>query len=126
MADIKTGQFQYQKQTQKQIQKLSHLQIQALNILAMGTSDLRTLIYKEVDENPALEITRDIKPAYSYSGKYGSNADSDNYQKALEAAEDRTETLQHHLIHQLNSMNLTKDEYELSEKLIYNLDKNGF
>lgn len=125
MADINVSQIQYQKQTQKQVQRLSHLQIQALNILAMGTDDLRTLIYKEVDENPALEITRDVRTSATAS-TYGSKADSDTYQKALEATEDRTETLQHHLIHQLNSMNLSDDEYELSEKLIYNLDKNGF
>lgn len=130
MANINAGQFQYQKQTQKQTLRLSHIQIQALNILAMGSDDLRTLIYNAVNENPALEITRDVTSsvgsASSVTRRSGSSDSADVYQKALEATEDYTETLQHHLIHQLNSMNLSSDEYELSEKLIYNLDKNGF
>ena len=111
---------------------MSQVQIQAVNILAMDTEELRNEIYKAVSENPALEIVKKDKRgkrgqekdfSYSISGGY---ADSDARQRAMEATEDHTETLQAHLMHQLNSINLSFDELELSQKLIYNLDKNGF
>lgn len=119
-------QTQSQNQTQKQVQRLSHLQIQALNMLSMSTEDLKDYVYKAVNENPALEIVKkkNLKKDYQNSALY--QQDPDVYQKSLESTEDKNETLQSHLIHQLRSMNLTKDEIELSEKLIYNLDENGF
>ena len=121
---------------------MSQKQIQGLNFLAMGTNELRDEIYKAVSENPALEIVRDPQyssqhsreaggtgsrtgtgPDPSYS--QGSSYDSDRLQQAIENREDKTETLQAHLMHQLNSINMTQDEYDLSQRLIYNLDKNG-
>ena len=122
MAEL--SQIQYQKQTQKQVQKLSHLQIQALNLLSMKTDELKDVIYQAVSENPALEVVS--KKTKSEGYRQDSALDSESYQQALEATEDRSETLQSHLMHQLNSMNLTADEQELSQKLIYNLDANGF
>lgn len=106
-----------QSQTQKQVQsfKLSMAQIQGLKFLEMNSADLREEILKAASENPALEIV----------SRKSSSADSDAYQLALENTEEHGETLQSHLMHQLNSMNLHPDEYELSKKLIYNLDKNG-
>lgn len=117
-----------QKQSQKQSQRMSQVQIQAVNILAMDTEEIRNEIYKVVSENPALEIVKKEKKEHQNqkSADYGSGASSDARQKALEATEDHTETLQAHLMHQLNSINLSYDEMELSQKLIYNLDKNGF
>ena len=47
-------------QTQRQLQKLSQIQITALNYLAMGNEALREEIYRAVSENPALEIVRDV------------------------------------------------------------------
>lgn len=115
MADFSQSQKQRTKQVQRQQQKLSHLQIQALNFLEMGSQDLREQIYKAASENPAIEIV-----------KTKSAIDSDQFQRTLENTEDNSETLQSHLMHQLNAINLSEDEYELSQKLIYNLDKNGF
>ena len=46
-------------QTQRQLQKLSQIQITALNYLAMSNEALREEIYRAVSENPALEIVRD-------------------------------------------------------------------
>ena len=117
---------------------MSMQQIQALNFLAMGTQDLRSEIYKFVAENPALEIVSDplsvsesqrvkkqnLRESYS-SASYSDSTKSDAFQAILENTEERRETLQQHLMHQLNSMNISGDEYELSQKLIYNLDKNG-
>lgn len=117
------------RQVQKQIQKLSQVQIMALNYLTMENTALRDEIYREVNNNPALEIVREPKSNFqretSFSS-YGTNEDSDKYQQLLENQENYGETLQTHLLHQLNSMNLTNDEAKLCHSLIYNLDKNGF
>ena len=50
---------------------------------------------------------------------------SEEYEKALENIADETETLQEHLLFQLNSMNLPADVNTFCTQLIYNLDKNG-
>ena len=136
---LEFSQNQTQKQSQKQIQKLSQVQIQALNILAMNTFELKQEIAKALSENPALEISRKSKSQddekfgdYSDYGKiesygnYGNFSDADKFQQVMEAQADNSETLQSHLMHQLNSMNLSPFEYEISQKLIYNLDANGF
>ncbi len=122
-------QSQSQSQVQKQIQKLSQVQIQALKYLAMNSRDLRDEIYKAVEENPAIEIVSD--PFKSSREQYSSQTSSsgslaaDANQQALEAQENRGETLQQHLMEQLNLTKLSTDEYELCQKLIHNLDANG-
>ena len=101
----------------------------------MGNEALRDEIYRAVGENPALEIVRepaaDFSQTYRDNGsgdfsKSGSNIDSDTYQRMLENQEDYGETLQAHLLHQLNAMKISDEEAELCTRLIYNLDKNGF
>lgn len=116
MAKIGINQTTSQKQTQRQ--KFSQRQIQALNILTMSSMDLRDEIYRTVSENPALEIVRDNNNRSEYKTSAAS-------QQMLENSEDKHESLQQHLIHQLNAMNIQEDEYMLSQKLIYNLDENG-
>ena len=121
-----------QKLVQKQIQKLSQVQITTLNYLAMGNEALRNEIYKAVSENPALEIVNDfsqresLQNGESYSTSYRNSVTSDQYQQILENQQDYGETLQAHLLHQLNAMKISDAEHELCTKLIYNLDKNGF
>ena len=119
------------RQELKQIQKLSQVQITALNYLAMGNENLKDEIYRAVSDNPALEIVKE--PHYSnynsgelYSSRYNNSEASDKFQQILENQEDYGETLQMHLLHQLNAMKISEDELELCTKLIYNLDKNGF
>ena len=123
------------RQVQKQIQKLSQVQIMALNFLTMENSTLRDEIYREVNSNPALEILREPKmsfrretsfDSFREGSSYGNNEASDNYQQLLENQENYGETLQEHLLHQLNSMKLAESEAKLCRSLIYNLDKNGF
>ncbi len=128
-----------QKQVQKQIQRLSQVQITALKYLTMGNEALRNEIYRAAGENPAIEIVSEPWGAFSsgstadysekkdfYSSSYGHAASSDSYQRILENQEDYGETLQSHLLHQLNSMKISDEENELCTRLIYNLDKNGF
>lgn len=123
------AQTQSQQQTQKQIQKLSQVQIQALKYLAMNSRDLRDEILKAAEENPAIEIISDPFKASreQYSSRTSSSGTlaSDSNQLALDALEDRGETLQQHLMKQLNLTKLSPDEYEICQKLIHNLDKNG-
>ena len=116
---------QNQKQVQKQIQRLSQVQITALNYLAMGNEDLREAIYRAAGENPAIEIVREADNN-RYSSHYANSQASDSYQQILENQEDYGETLQAHLLHQLNSMKISDEENDLCTRLIYNLDKNGF
>lgn len=129
MAKISQSQQQSAKQVQSQRQKLSQNQIRALRYLEMGSQDLRDEIYKIAEENPAIEIVNDpleLRSKSSHSEKRTSSVDGEKLQQILENTEDRTETLQSHLMHQLNLMKLPPDEVEVSKKLIYNLDKNGF
>ena len=121
---------------QKQIQRLSQTQITALNYLAMGNETLRQEIYKAASENPAIEIVKEtsfsdygrghFNSFESYSSGYGDSEKADRFQSILENQESYGESLQTHLLHQLNSMNLSKDEKILCRRLVYNLDKNGF
>lgn len=107
---------QVQSQRQKQVQKLSQVQIQGINFLEMNSLDLRDEIFRAVGENPALKIVSD---------KF-KKGNSEALQRAMENTEDYSETLQEHLLHQIKSMSLLPDEINLCEKLIYNLDENGF
>lgn len=123
------AQTQVQQQTQKQLQKLSQVQIQALKYLAMNSRDLRDEILKAAEENPAIEIISDpfkaSREKYSSQTSSAAGLASDTNQQALEALEARRQTLQEHLMEQLNLTKLSPDEYEVSQKLIYNLDENG-
>lgn len=123
---------QRQTQSQKQIQKMSQIQIQALKYLAMNSRDLRQEIYRAVEENPALELVAGgEKKSGSQQNEYSSRTSSsgseaaDANQRILEAQADRGETLQQHLMAQLDLIKVSRDEYELCQKLIYNLDENG-
>lgn len=120
-----------QRQVQKQVQKLSQVQITALNYLSMSNETLRDEIYRAVSNNPALEIIKEPVIASfggrdSYSSFYSNSDASDKFQQIIENQESYGESLQAHLLHQLNAMNLSKDENVLCRRLIYNLDKNGF
>ncbi|MCK9171281.1 MAG: RNA polymerase factor sigma-54 [Treponema sp.] len=139
MPDFSYGQVQRVSQVQKQI--LSQKQIQALNLLAMNSQDLSAEIYKAVDANPALEVVNDSSvpdvPARVSSSLPGDNTrigsvtasgieKAEKYQEAYENAADTRETLQDHLLFQLNVMKLSSAEKALGEALIRNLDENGW
>lgn len=115
-----------QNQKQKQNQKISQRQIQAISILSMDSFDLREKILKEVNENPALEVVSDPLSSDDFSSTNTNNKSSDVFQATLESKEDDRETLQQHLMNQIRLSKLSQDEMELCQKLIYNLDKNGF
>lgn len=133
---------QVQRVTQKQSLKLSQIQIQSLNLLSLNSADFRSEIYKEVEKNPALEITGDsiedgienVSRAsgtlsdYTHISKAGKFEDdkSQAFQNVLEAQADDRESLSDHLEFQFNASKLTESQKNLGIKLIHNLNKDGF
>lgn len=125
-----------QKNVQVQTMKLSQQQIMAMNFIAMGSLELREEILKKAEENPALEVKDDsffekknsglVPTVHTGKASRAGEEASEKYQNMLESAPDETETLQEHLIHQLNMTNLQQNEQRLCRKLIENLDENGF
>lgn len=133
---------QTQRISQKQLQKLGQMQIQALKYLSMNSMDLRKEIFEEVEKNPALEISDDVmedgefsysSPSYKLneythlgtSSKAGEEK-AQAFQDILENSPDTTETLSDHLMFQFEMLQLPDNQKVLGEKLIYNLDNNGF
>ncbi len=127
-----------QRQKQSQIQAMGQSQIQSLEILSMGGDDLREAVYKEVQDNPALVITRDagggnvrLSHALPDATRVSSSAaageqESDRHQAALEARADTRLSLQDQLLSQLHVQRLSEEEMRLGERLIGNLDSRGF
>ena len=133
---------------QKQVitQKL----IQSIKLMAMPLSELRETIQQEVEKNPALEVVREAgeadaptaseqtvkedrvtesdpftdssDPGYQPTPK----GDPDSKQRFLEGAISREENLHEHLLDQLRLINLLPGIAGLAEKLIWNLDGDGF
>lgn len=139
MADF--GFQQTQRTVQVQSQKMSQRQIYSLNLLSMNSQDLRNEIFAAVDKNPALEIVKDpfsgvssvkektsLSSDYVHFGKVSASGQekSDSFQEVLESRPDERESLQEHLLSQLNVSKVTEDQYELSKKLIENLNSSGF
>lgn len=131
---------QQQKHSQLQSMRLTQHQIFALKLLAMGAMELRSEIYKQAEDNPALEITSDPlldesevteKTMLQDSVRLGAvsssgESDSDAFQNFIENSPDSRETLQLHLECQLNLLKLSSAERELCLALINNLDSNGY
>lgn len=111
-----------------------------MNLLAMGSTDLREEIYRQAEENPALEV-RERGSSLSKK-KTGSNRTdttrvtgnvsqtaqeaSNSYQQALESKQEFRKSLKEDLLSQLHMEDLSKEEMDLGEKLIYNLSDKGF
>ena len=119
---------QSQRQNQSQTQKLSMRQIFGLNFLHMTSQQLTDNLKKLEKEYPALDVDYDsITPdEYSSFSSYESYESSQRNAEAIDNTEDKRESLQEHLRLQLLGNDLTTEQYELCEKLIYNLDNNGF
>ena len=139
------NQNQSQKMAQTQTMRLNQRQIQSLKLLSLASADLVEEIAKFSDRNPALEVEepgfssaqaeskllsrKDRFDGFSDYERYSSSGrddESDAFQAALESNADDRETLSDHLLHQLNSMNISESKVEYCKKLIENLDGNGF
>ena len=130
----------------EQRQKLNPRMLQSIKILAMPVAELTEEIQVELEANPALEILDDRSEVsletyaeeksessadiwenenadFSFSASGG---DEDSKRKFLEGAISLPETLQEHLLAQFHMLPLTPSKRELGERLIQNLDDNGF
>jgi len=129
--------MQYQRPMlrQEQRQKMSLQLIQSINLLPLTVTELKQRIEEELERNPALEAAND-KTLISFdeldarSGhrvrSTASIDDEDTQRRFLEGVLSRGEGLHDHLTWQLRLNPLTDRELEIGERLINNLDANGF
>ncbi|MCR4790540.1 MAG: RNA polymerase factor sigma-54 [Treponemataceae bacterium] len=126
-----------QNQSLSQSQKLSQTMIQNIGLLSDSTDQLWDKIYAEVEKNPALEIISDVSPKAKRKSNFENsyeterevsrqNKKSDDFQAFLESSEDSGDTLQQHLMIQLNVLKLTDEEKEIGKLIISNLDEKGY
>jgi RNA polymerase sigma-54 factor len=119
--------------------------VAAINLMEVPVLDLRERIAEELERNPALEIQEEppdvsfeedppvreeavyfeatSDPGFIYENGEES---SDRQFKFIEGALTRSESLQEHLLWQLQAEPLDKKTRSLCETLIQNLDENGF
>ncbi len=148
-----TGQGQKLTTSQSLVQKqvLTQKLIQSINLMAMPLTELRETISQEAEKNPALEVLREagemdeaVLFPQSQSGEdqntetgYFSNSSDPGYQpvsqsdpnskqRFLEGAIFRQESLHDHLLNQMKVMTLDSETAKLAEKIIWNLDEDGF
>lgn len=122
--------------------------LQSIRLMALPALELQEQIRMELESNPALEILEDRSELSleSVSEGAGENRDDDPFENAsdpgrattgipddedpnrmfLEGAISRQETLQEHLLDQLGFLKLEPDLRALCERLIQNLDDDGF
>lgn len=133
----------------KQTLSLSPLMLQRLETLALPLTELQAKIQEAIESNPALEIPSATEQSldnmtgdfpvksksddFSDSSAYGSDYQgiydreaSDRKQKFMENTLTSSTTLMDHLLETLHIDDLSKEEREMGELLISNLDTSGF
>ncbi len=131
-----------QEQRLSQVQVMSQRQIQSLEILSLGSDELREKIYSEAERNPALEIVNDTQAKeeiqsehkadsfsdyehYSTTSSRSAEA-SDKFQAIIESVADERETLQDHFLSELNLLDFPDEKTrEYCMLIIGNLDSKG-
>lgn len=122
---------------------------QSLQLMALPIQDLRMKIQEELERNPALEMVdtgneisyeslesdrqgdeyevfeNSSDPGFTTGGSINEEA-ADNKRRFMEGALARNESLQEHLLWQLRMQPVDSAMFRVAEKLIYNLDDNGF
>ena len=117
---------------------------QSLKLMELPVIDLRERIGEELERNPALEVLEDRtvvplddserREEYDYFEassdpglqNYGTNEDSEEHRNFIEGVLIRPETLQEHLLWQLQLEPVDKELRTIAEILIQNLDDDGF
>lgn len=142
-------QTQRQVLRQEQRLKMTPQLYQAIKIMALPIQDLKLSIHEEIEKNPALEVIEDTAtvsiddrvqksqetdeesyfddasdPGYGRSSH--SYTDDDAKRKFIEGVLTRPESLQDHLLQQLQVQPIPEKWFELGETLIHNLDEHGF
>jgi RNA polymerase sigma-54 factor len=118
---------------------------QAINLMELPLLDLREKIAEELENNPALEVEKDV-PEVSLDdvplvneeddyfeavsdpgfGRVNGEEAADEKLKFIEGALTREESLEEHLLSQLRLEPLDKQTCFLCENLIQNIDADGF
>ena len=108
-------------------QTLSPQMLQSLALLPMPVQELRALILKEIESNPALEIPESDIGDSSFSDSVVS-PDSDAADRKQSFLENVAvnESLSEHLLKQLGFSHTSGRTEEIARLLIGNLDANGF
>lgn len=140
---------QYQKPilAQEQRLKMTPQMFQSIQLMALPLQELTFRIHEELEMNPALELIEDKslvsiddysnEEAENFDNYFGNSSDpgyssqerrdaSDRKQKFIEGALSRPESLQEHLMSQLLVQSVSREQFEIGELLIHNLDSNGF
>lgn len=129
--------MQYQRPMlrQEQRQKMSLQLIQSINLLPLTVTELKQRIEEELERNPALEAAEDrslvsFDELDARSGHRvratASFDDEDTQRRFLEGVLSRGESLHDHLSWQLRLHPLSEEALEAGERIISNLDANGF
>jgi len=118
--------------------------LQSIRLMELPIMELRERIEEELDRNPALEIIEDKSTVtldetqanrfekYEYfettsdPGRRGTEQASENHRLFIEGVLTRPETLQEHLLRQLQLEPVDDELRTIAETLIQNLDDNGF
>jgi RNA polymerase sigma-54 factor len=131
---------------QEQRLKMSPQLIQAVKLMELPLLDLRDRIQEEIEQNPALEMLEDkstvslegaLKPRREEEEYFEASSDpgfshrrgmeaSDERQRFIEGVLTRPETLQEHLLWQLQLEPIDGELRGVCETLIQNLDTDGF
>ena len=137
-------QIQRQSFIQEQRQKMNPQLYQSIKLMELPVIDLRARIEQELERNPALEIIEDKSlitldetdtnrkeedeyfESTSDPGRHGSEEASEEHRKFIEGALTRPETLQEHLLWQLQLEPVDDELRAIAETLIQNLNDDGF
>jgi RNA polymerase sigma-54 factor len=100
---------------------------QSIKLMELPVADLREKIEEEIERNPALEMVED-RTMVSLSGftRRGGEKAADERRRFIEGALSRPETLQEHLLWQLQLEPVDVELRRICETLIRNLDTDGF
>ena len=137
-------QFQRQSFVQELRLKMNPQLYQSIKLMELPIVDLRQRIEQELERNPALELLEDNstvpldeaepqnKEEYEYfetssdPGRRGSEQASEEHRLFIEGVLTRPETLQEHLLWQLQLEPVNNELRVIAETLIQNLDDDGF
>jgi len=141
-------QFQRQSLVQEQRLKMNPQLLQSIKLMELPVMELRERITQELESNPALEIIEDnsivpleeettaretmMEEEYEYfetssdPGHRISEKAADEYRRFIEGALFRPETLQEHLLRQLQLEPIDAELRFIAEILIQNLNDDGF
>ncbi|HQB07305.1 MAG TPA: RNA polymerase sigma-54 factor, partial [Rectinema sp.] len=133
---------------QQQRLRLNPRMVQAIHLLALPLQELAEQINQELEENPALELLTDsseisldfmesridntaekennLNEAEYSDDIYGFNTEDIDNNAIIEQTIATEESLQEHLLGQLGLLPINEQERKIAERIIQNIDENGF